>query len=115
MEWYLSVVSNYVQFDGRARRKEYWMFALFSAIITVVLAVVDGVIGWGPWLCGVYTLAMILPNVAVTIRRLHDTNRSGWWALISGVPAVGGIILLVLMCLEGDLVDNRFGQNPKNV
>ncbi|MFG2591624.1 DUF805 domain-containing protein [Streptomyces sp. NPDC048438] len=112
MNWYLAVLKNYAGFGGRARRKEYWMFVLFNFIIAVVLSLlglaIDSQI---PYI--IYLLAVIIPTIAVVVRRLHDTGRSGWWILISFVPLVGGIILLVFMCLEGVREVNEYGSNPK--
>ncbi|WP_329039184.1 DUF805 domain-containing protein [Streptomyces sp. NBC_00178] len=112
MSWYLAVLKNYAGFSGRARRKEYWMFALFHIIVALVLvglgAVIDSQI---PYL--IYIVALIIPTLAVTVRRLHDTGRSGWWFLISFVPLVGGIVLLVFTCLEGVRDVNEYGADPK--
>ncbi len=113
MNWYLEVLKKYVVFSGRARRTEYWMFSLFNFIALILLAVIDGVLGTTPLLYLVYALGVLLPSLAVTIRRLHDTNRSGWWFLISLIPLVGPIVLLVFLCLEGEKQDNRFGVDPK--
>lgn len=119
MDWYLKVLKNYVGFDGRARRKEYWMFTLFNIIASIVLTVVDVVVGtynvetgWG-LLSGLYTLAVLLPSLAVSVRRLHDTDRSGWWLLIGLVPFIGWLVLLVFMVMEGNSGSNRFGDDPK--
>lgn len=111
MDWYLAVLKQYAVFQGRARRKEYWMFFLFNFIASFVLGFVDGMLGimlLGP----LYALAVLIPSIAVTIRRLHDTDRSGWWILIGLIPVVG-IALLIFLCLEGTQGDNRFGANPK--
>lgn len=122
MDWYLMVWRKYAQFSGRSRRKEYWMFVLFNTIACVVLyagilaAFLAGqktlaiVIGC---LCCIYGLAALIPGLAVSVRRLHDINKSGWWTLISLVPGVGGLILLILDCIEGDPGDNQYGPNPK--
>lgn len=115
MNWYLSVLKNYVTFDGRARRTEYWMFILFNCIISIVLSLLDGVLGTTPLLSAVYSLAVLLPSIAVSIRRLHDTDRSGWWLLIALIPLIGAIVLLVFFCLEGTRDGNRFGSDPKMV
>lgn len=119
MDWYLKVLKNYVGFGGRARRKEYWMFTLISLIVAVIAAVLDNVLGlaneqlhYGV-IYGLYALAVFLPSLAVSIRRLHDTDRSGWWLLIGFVPFIGAVVLLVFMVLEGNRGDNRFGPDPK--
>lgn len=91
MNWYLDVLKQYAIFSGRARRKEYWYFILFNLIISIVLAAIDGAMGsysagTGMGLLGsVYTLAILLPGIGVSIRRLHDTGRSGWWMLVGFV------------------------------
>ena len=113
MEWYLKVLKNYVGFTGRARRKEYWMFILFNMIAIIVLAVIDFVLGTYPLFYGLYSLAILLPALAVTIRRLQDTGKSGAWFLISFVPLVGAIILLIFTCSDSQPNDNQYGPNPK--
>lgn len=115
MQWYLKVLKNYVGFDGRARRKEYWMFTLINVIISVILSFVDNLAGTSPFLSGIYGLAILLPSLAVTVRRLHDTGRSGWWILIVLIPFIGSIILLVFTVLDSQESDNQYGPNPKYV
>ncbi|MCM3078559.1 DUF805 domain-containing protein [Brevibacillus invocatus] len=112
MQWYLKVLKNYVGFSGRARRKEYWMFTLFSVIISLVLSLVENMIGLTQVLTGIYSLAVLLPSLGVLVRRLHDTGRSGWWFLIAFIPLVGAIILLVFACQDSK-EDNQYGPNPK--
>jgi uncharacterized membrane protein YhaH (DUF805 family) len=113
MEWYLSVLKKYAVFSGRARRKEYWMFFLFNLIIAFVLGFIEGLMG-GPGVIGmIYSLAVLIPGVAVSVRRLHDTGRSGWWLLIGLIPLIGVIVLLVFMVQEGKSEGNDFGENPK--
>ncbi|WP_433571824.1 DUF805 domain-containing protein [Streptomyces sp. CA-251247] len=115
MHWYLDVLKKYAVFNGRARRQEYWMFMLFSVITSAVLWVLDMVIGTSPVIVAIYFLAVFLPSLGVTIRRLHDTDRSGWWILIYFVPLVGFIVLLVFLVLEGQRHDNSYGPDPKLV
>lgn len=121
MNWYLEVLKKYAVFSGRARRKEYWYYALFNAIISIVLVAVDFMTGLFSFdanaglFSGVYGLAVLIPSIAVGLRRLHDTNRSGWWLLIAFIPLIGGIVLLVFMVQDSDQGDNRFGPNPKAV
>lgn len=112
MEWYLNVLKNYANFNGRARRKEYWMFVLFNIIISVILSVVQLAIPFVVVITILYSLFILIPSIAVIVRRLHDTGRSGAWFLISFVPLVGSIILLVFMC-EDSHGDNGYGANPK--
>jgi uncharacterized membrane protein YhaH (DUF805 family) len=121
MNWYLDVLKKYAVFNGRARRKEYWMFFLFNVIISIVLLIVDGIIGTSAvpgalgLLGGLYALALLIPGIAVAVRRLHDTGRSGWWILIGLVPFVGGIVLIVFLVQDGTPGENQFGKNPKMV
>ena len=118
MSWYIKVLKNYAVFSGRARRKEYWMFVLFNFIFYVVLTIIDVItgmysdIGLGV-LSGIYSLALFIPALAVAVRRLHDTNRSGWWLFISLVPFVGAIILLVFLATDSQPGENQYGPNPK--
>jgi uncharacterized membrane protein YhaH (DUF805 family) len=112
MQWYLKVLTNYVNFSGRARRKEYWMFALFSAIVSIVLTLVENMIGLTSVLSGIYSLAVLLPSLGVLVRRLHDTGRSGWWILIGLIPFIGAIILIVFACQDSH-DENQYGPNPK--
>jgi uncharacterized membrane protein YhaH (DUF805 family) len=119
MDWYLEVLKKYAVFSGRARRKEYWYFFLFSLIVSIVLAVIDGLTGSFSaeagvgLLGGIYALAVLIPGLAVSVRRLHDTGHSGWWLLIALVPLIGVIVLLVCMVLEGKPGTNQYGANPK--
>lgn len=120
MNWYLDVIRNkYAQFSGRARRQEYWMFFLFNFIASIVLAIIDGLIGSFSATLGVgvlgglYALAVLIPGIAVTIRRLHDTDRSGWWMLIVFVPLLGAFVLLAFMVIDGDKGPNQHGPSPK--
>jgi uncharacterized membrane protein YhaH (DUF805 family) len=115
VNWYLAVLKNYVGFSGRARRKEYWMFVLFNLIIMTILYL-PFVITQEPALValyGVYALAVFLPSLAVTVRRLHDIGKSGWWYLINFVPLVGPIILIVLTATAGETGPNQYGPDPK--
>ncbi|MEU9922137.1 DUF805 domain-containing protein [Streptomyces griseoluteus] len=112
MHWYVDVLKKYAVFSGRARRQEYWMFFLFNLIISIVLAIVDAALDTQV-LQLVYGLAVLIPGLAVAVRRLHDTGRSGWWILISLIPLVGFIILLVFLASEGKPEANEYGPNPK--
>ncbi|GLX64937.1 MULTISPECIES: DUF805 domain-containing protein [Proteus] len=126
MNWYLEVIkNNYANFSGRARRKEYWMFTLVNTIIiTVLYAILISSVDMNTGemsslgsiagiIIGIYSLAIIVPSLAVTIRRFHDQDKSGWMFLLAFIPAVGGLIVFVFMCLEGTKGDNRFGPDPK--
>ena len=115
MQWYLAVLKNYAGFSGRARRTEYWMYGLINFIIAMVLYILA--IAARSSLVFVlillYDLAVLLPSLAVYVRRLHDTDRSGWWILIGLIPFVGGIVLLVFALLPGNQGPNRYGDDPK--
>jgi uncharacterized membrane protein YhaH (DUF805 family) len=113
MNWYIEVLRKYAVFNGRAQRTEYWMFFLFNIIITVVLGLIDRLFGISGVLSGIYGLAVLIPGIAVSIRRLHDTNRSGWWLLISLVPVIGTIVLLVFMVQDSQPDTNQYGPNPR--
>jgi uncharacterized membrane protein YhaH (DUF805 family) len=112
MDWYLKVLKNYTVFDGRARRKEYWMFVLFNMVFTFVLGFLDGILSAG-FLVVLYYLAVLLPWIAVAVRRLHDVGKSGWFLFIGLIPIIGAIWLLVLYCIDGDAGENKYGPNPK--
>ena len=119
MDWYLKVLKNYVGFSGRARRKEYWMFTLVHLLVLIGLVIVDGVSGTLDavtglgLLSGIYSLAVLIPSLAVSVRRLHDRDKSGWWLLLALIPLIGAIVILVWTVMEGESGDNRFGPDPK--
>lgn len=119
MNWYIGVLKKYAVFQGRARRSEYWFFVLFNVLISIALTVVDVVLGTFDAETGVsllsalYSLAVLIPSIAVSVRRLHDTDRTGWWLLIALVPLIGLIVLLVFMFLDSEPGDNKYGANPK--
>ena len=120
MNWYLEVLKKYAVFSGRARRKEYWMFFLFNLIIGFVLSFIEGLAGIAAEsgmnvLATLYSLAVLIPSIAVSVRRLHDTNRSGWWLFISLVPIIGAIVLLVFLVQDSQPDENQYGPNPKAV
>lgn len=123
MEWYRLVLSKYADFNGRARRKEFWMFVLFNFIFSTVAVILDNAlgitfglmeVGYGP-IYTIYVLAVLIPSLAVTARRLHDTGKSGWLMLLALIPIVGGIIVLVFTILEGNAGANQYGPDPKEV
>jgi uncharacterized membrane protein YhaH (DUF805 family) len=115
MSWYIKVLSNYATFSGRARRKEYWMFFLFNFIAAFIIGFTSGFIGSALHQGDIsrdggliYNLAVLLPSLAVAVRRMHDSGRSGWWILF---PFVN----LVLLCFDSEPGDNKYGPNPKMV
>lgn len=143
MDWMLMPLRRYAEFSGRSRRKEYWMYILLLIIVTLVVSFVEGLLGLNGMIGGLYgpvsallVLGTLIPSLAVGIRRLHDTNRTGWWMLVGIVPYVASaallysgnlvlagtlgfvalgaaILLLVFMVLEGTKGPNRFGPDPK--
>ncbi|MDG6881427.1 Inner membrane protein yhaH [Phocoenobacter uteri] len=118
MNWYLEVLKKYAVFNGRARRKEYWFFILFSTVVSFILSILDNLIGFIDYnsglgiLGGIYSLAILIPSIAVSVRRLHDINRSGWWMLITFIPVIGLIVLFVFACLKGTEGENKYGDDP---
>jgi uncharacterized membrane protein YhaH (DUF805 family) len=114
MNWYLEVLKKYAVFSGRARRREFWFFVLFNFIISIILSIIDYFINY-QILTTLYSLGVLIPSIAVTIRRLHDTDRRGWWIFISLIPIIGAIVLLIFMVLDSQKGENRFGPNPKGV
>jgi len=121
MNWYLKVLKQYADFSGRARRKEYWMFVLFNIIFVIVATILDNILGTtvGELPYGIfyflYVLAIFIPGLAVTVRRLHDVGKSGWMYLIVLIPIIGAIWLLVLVATDSNPGENQYGQNPKEV
>lgn len=119
MSWFVTALQNYAVFSGRARRSEYWYFALFYLIFYAIGAMLDVMTGTfdkaaGIGLStGILTLAFLIPSLSVTVRRLHDTGRSGWWFFIAFIPVVGAIVLLVFLAQDSEAGANRFGANPK--
>ncbi len=113
MEWYLKVLKeHYADFEGRARRKEFWMFALFNFIIAIILALIGNMIDF-TWISTIYSLAVLVPSIAVTVRRLHDIGKSGWWWLIGFIPVIGFIVLIVFAIMDSQPGSNQYGPNPK--
>jgi uncharacterized membrane protein YhaH (DUF805 family) len=112
MSWFIEALKKYAVFSGRARRKEYWMYTLFVGILYIVVAIITAVTKQ-PAIVAVFWLAFFLPGLAVTVRRLHDTDRSGWWVLIGLVPLAGFIVMLVFLCADSQPGANKFGPNPK--
>jgi uncharacterized membrane protein YhaH (DUF805 family) len=114
-----TVFSKYAEFSGRARRSEYWFWILFYVIVMAVAVVLDNVLGtkfsgsYYGWIELVVLLALIVPTIAVTVRRLHDTERSGWWYLLNFVCGIGALIVLVFCVIDGTPGPNKYGDSPK--
>jgi uncharacterized membrane protein YhaH (DUF805 family) len=114
MNWYISVLKQYAVFSGRARRTEYWMFVLCNVIVMLLLGMVDKLIGGdNELISSIYSLAVLLPSLAVAARRLHDTDRSAWWLLLGLIPIIGTLVLIYFMVCNGQQGPNRFGDAPK--
>ncbi|OEE69608.1 DUF805 domain-containing protein [Vibrio genomosp. F6] len=121
MNWYITVIKKYATFSGRSRRKEHWYFFLFNILIGIVLGFTDAVMGnvtstSGYGLLGsIYSLALLIPGIAVGVRRLHDTGRTGWWLLIALIPIIGVFVLLYFTASKGDVGSNKYGYDPKGL
>lgn len=111
MEYFIDAMKRYADFSGRARRKQYWMFILFYVILSIVVNIVDGILGT-IFLSAILTLVMIVPSLAIGARRLHDTGRSGWWQLLYLIPLIGFIVMIVFL-VQDSHPDNDYGPNPK--
>ena len=119
MDLYLDVLKKYAQFHGRARRKEYWYFQMFTTGIAIILVILD--VGLGTFsnddavglLSGLYSLMVFVPGLAVSVRRLHDTDRSAWWLLIGLIPVIGVFVLVYFMAQDSTPGQNRYGTNAK--
>lgn len=130
MEWMLLPLKRYAEFEGRSRRQEYWMFVLFNLIVYAVLAAFAFgstdfrtagqnvapspllMVAFG--LFAIFVLAMVIPGLAVQVRRFHDQDKSGWFVLLGLIPYVGGLIVLVFMCIDGTRGPNAYGDDPKD-
>ncbi|OGE83793.1 MAG: hypothetical protein A2846_00095 [Candidatus Doudnabacteria bacterium RIFCSPHIGHO2_01_FULL_49_9] len=108
---YIEVLKKYAVFSGRAGRREYWMFVLANLIVSFGLGIISGMLDM-KILYQLYTLAVIIPSLAVAARRLHDTDRSGWWLFIGAIPFIGVLILIVFMAQESQPGMNQYGQGP---
>lgn len=118
MHYYVNVIKNYVNFSGRATRQEYWIFFLINIAVSIALGIVDEIFVSSSGssvhiLSGLYTLFIFLPGFALFIRRLHDTNRSGWWILIGLIPVIGAIVLFIFTVLDSAPEINKWGVSPK--
>ncbi|TMM56250.1 DUF805 domain-containing protein [Maribacter algarum] len=108
MNWYLKVLKQYADFNGRARRQEYWMFYLFNFIFSFLIGIIDGALGMEELGIGtVYSLGVLIPTIAAGVRRMHDLGKSGWYILIP-------IYNFILLCTDGEYGPNQYGPDPKN-
>lgn len=118
MDWVVKALKQFAVFKGRSRRREYWFFSLFVGVVSIglfLIAAVGRSSNAATILLGIFFIAaMTVPSIAVTVRRLHDTGRSGWWYFIGVVP-FGGLVLLVFMLLDGQPGANRYGPSPKGL
>ncbi len=120
--WYLKAWKNYAVFDGRAQRKEYWFFLLVHLLMPMSLTAVVVNLDLDPRgssfsgllaILGLYAFATVVPSCALMVRRLHDIGRSGWWLLLGIVPYLGGLVIMVLLAIDGDSGENKYGPDPK--
>lgn len=125
MEWALRPINKYADFSGRSQRKEFWMFTLGISVVyfllfsTMIGSAFSGEMGFFGWLsliifC-ILVMAVVVPTVAVQARRFHDQDLSGWFTLLNFIPYIGGVIVLIIMCMDGTPGPNRYGPNPKEV
>lgn len=118
MKWFIGVFKKAFNFSDRSRRTEYWMFTLIAIIISIALTVIDAVVGLElaegvGILSTLFSLLIIIPGLSLTVRRLHDIGKSGWWVLITLIPLVGVIVLLVFTVKDSEPSSNEYGMNPK--
>lgn len=114
IDWFVKCLKNYANFTGRARRSEYWFYCLAQMLVTIVALIIDSIIFGGPGLLYIVTFfGLIIPSFAVLVRRLHDTDKSGWWILLSFIPLIGAIILIVWLATETKPADNQWGKPAK--
>ena len=118
MKYFFLALKNYATFSGRSNRSEFWYFTLFYLIFVIVAVVLDNVLGfafdgspYGP-IYFIFILGTLLPNLAVTVRRLHDLDKSGWWILIGAIPLIGGLWLLIMLVGKGTEGENKYGPDP---
>jgi len=118
MNWYMQPLKKYAAFTGRARRREYWTFTIVNDIISLVLSVIEDLTGIAAEtdigvLIVIFSLFVLIPSLAVSVRRLHDTGRSGWWLLIGLIPIIGALVLLIFFVLDSQAGTNEYGPSPK--
>ena len=119
MEWFIYALRRYSNFTGRSRRREFWMYTLFYILLSIGATFLDNLFGfislgdtYGP-ISSLYAVIMLLPSIAVAIRRLHDIGKSGWTLLLGLIPVIGTIWLLIYFLREGTYGPNKYGPSPK--
>lgn len=116
IKYYKIVLKNYAKFDGRAGRAEYWYFVLCNLFVSIILGIISSIIGdKHSIISNLYSLALIIPSIAVAVRRLHDIGKSGWWWLLCLIPIIGWIWIIILLVKDSNPGENKYGQNPKEV
>ena len=115
MNWYLAVLKKYFEFEGRSGRQEFWMFVVFNIVFSIAASIIDSILGLSYVFSSLYGLAVFLPGLGVSVRRLHDIGKSGWMVLVSLIPIAGIIWLIVLWAKEGDMSNNSYGPVPQDV
>lgn len=113
MNWYLKVLKQYADFNGRARRKEFWMFILINFIFSIMAGAIDTMLGTVAVFSGIYAAILFIPSIAVSVRRLHDIDKSGWMFLVGFIPVVGIIWLLILLATDSEAGNNAYGKSQK--
>ena len=118
MNYFLDALKNYATFSGRATRQQYWMFVLFSVIFSFLLGIVDGLFGFVNeidmgLLSTLFSLAILIPSIAILARRLHDIGRTGWWILLIFIPLIGAIVILIFTLLDSEKNENQYGESLK--
>jgi len=118
MNWYMQPLKKYAAFNGRARRREYWTFMIINDIIVFLLSLFEGIAGIAPntdysVLAIIFSLFVLIPSLAVSVRRLHDVGRNGLWLLIVFIPVIGVVALLIFYLLDSQAETNDYGPSPK--
>lgn len=119
MEWYIEAFKKYAIFEGRSSRKAFWFFILFNLIAGFLIGIIDGILGINlikdGFFAPLYSLAVFIPTIAVTVRRLHDVGKSGWWVLIGIIPFIGTIILIIFCVQQSQSGTNQYGEPPLDI
>jgi uncharacterized membrane protein YhaH (DUF805 family) len=117
-ENYMNVLKRYVDFNGRASRSEFWMFVLVNLLVSIAITIVDKFVGLKIGIFSalnlLYTIGVLLPSIAVAVRRLHDTSKSGWWYFIALIPIIGTIALIIFWATDSTPGENQYGANPNS-